>query len=69
MYRYGCMCVCMYAYLYIYIYIRCGVLMSTGNSPESLSRQVLVGIILVGRLGVTPFSCSMPPSPLSSPDS
>ena len=30
---------------------RGGILMSMGNSPESLSQQILVGIILVERLG------------------
>ena len=32
--------------------LRCGILMSIGNFPESSSRQILAGIILVGRLGV-----------------
>ena len=31
---------------------RCGILMSTGNSVEILSQGILVGIVLVGRLGV-----------------
>ena len=31
---------------------RCGILMSIGIFPESLSQQILVGRILVGRLGV-----------------
>ena len=31
---------------------RGGILMSIGNFPESLSRRILAGIILVGRLGV-----------------
>ena len=31
---------------------RGGTLMSLGNLPESLSQRILVGIILVGRLGV-----------------
>ena len=31
---------------------RGGILMSIANSPESLSQQVLVGIVLVGRLCV-----------------
>ena len=31
---------------------RGGILMSIGNFPESLSQAILVGIILVGRLGV-----------------
>ena len=29
-----------------------GILISIGNFPEVLSQQILVGIILVGRLGV-----------------
>ena len=32
--------------------LRGGILMPTGNFPESLSQAILVGIILVGRLGV-----------------
>ena len=32
--------------------LRGGILMSIGNVPESLSQRILVGIILVGRLGV-----------------
>ena len=32
--------------------LRGGALMSKGNSPEVLSRRILVGIVLVGRLGV-----------------
>ena len=32
--------------------LRGGILMSIGNSPESLSQGILIGIILVGRLGV-----------------
>ena len=32
--------------------VRVGVLMSMGNSPEVLSQRILVGIILVGRLGI-----------------
>ena len=31
-----------------------GILMPIGNFPEMLSQQILVGIILVGRLGVPP---------------
>ena len=31
--------------------------MSTGNLPESLSQAILVGIVLVGRLGVNVLSC------------
>ena len=33
--------------------------MSIGDFPESLSQQILVGIMLVGRLGVA--SSSLPP--------
>ena len=32
--------------------LRGGILISIGNSPEMLSQAILVGIILVGRLGV-----------------
>ena len=32
--------------------LRAGILMSIGNFPEVLSQRILVGIILVGRLGV-----------------
>ena len=32
--------------------LRGGILMSTGNFPETLSQRILVGIILVGRSGV-----------------
>ena len=32
--------------------IRGGILMSAGHFPESLSQAILVGIILVGKLGV-----------------
>ena len=35
----------------IILIIRGWILMSTGNFPESLSQAILVGIILVGRLG------------------
>ena len=34
------------------ILIQRGILMSIGDSPEGLSRQILAGIILAGRLGV-----------------
>ena len=37
----------MYVYIYIYIYIY-----PTGSFPETLSQRILVGRILVGRLGV-----------------
>ena len=37
----------------IMLFLRGGILMSIGNFPESLSRAMLVGIMLVGRLGVT----------------
>ena len=36
----------------IILILRGGILMSIGNFPESLSQAVLVGIMLVGRLGV-----------------
>ena len=36
--------------------LRGGILMSMWNFPESLSQGILVGIILVGRLGVRNFS-------------
>ena len=32
--------------------LRGGILMSTGDFPESLSQAILVGVMLVGRLGV-----------------
>ena len=34
--------------------LRGGNLMSTGDFPESLSQGILVGVILLGRLGVDP---------------
>ena len=37
----------------IILMLRGGILMSTGDFPKVLSHQILVGIILVGRLGVT----------------
>ena len=39
--------------------LRGEILMSTGNNPESLSQRILVGIILVGRLGV--LTCALLP--------
>ena len=36
----------------VILLLRGGILMSIGNSPEMLSQQILVGIILVGRSGV-----------------
>ena len=36
----------------IILIIRGGILMSIGGFPESLSQAILVGIMLVGRLGV-----------------
>ena len=36
--------------------VRGGILMSKGNFPESLSQGILVGILLVGRLGVALWS-------------
>ena len=35
--------------------LRGGILVSIGKFPESLSQAILVGIILVGRLGVPPY--------------
>ena len=32
--------------------LRGGMLMSTGDFPEGLSRAMLVGVMLIGRLGV-----------------
>ena len=37
--------------------------MSIGNFPESLSQQILVGIILVGRLGVGAQFGALPLAP------
>ena len=37
----------------IILMLRDRILMSTGNFPEILSQRILVGIILVGRLGVS----------------
>ena len=36
----------------ILLSLRCGILMSIGDVQNVLSQQILVGIILVGRLGV-----------------
>ena len=36
----------------IILILRGGILMSIGDFPESLSQSILVGIMLVGRLGV-----------------
>ena len=41
--------------------IRGGILMCIGNFPEVLSRRILVGIIVVGRLGVGPLTVNQPP--------
>ena len=35
--------------------LRGGILMSTGDLPESLSQAIIVGIMLVGRSGVRPI--------------
>ena len=35
----------------VILFLRCGILMSIGDPPESLSQAILVGIMLVGRLG------------------
>ena len=37
----------------IILIMRGGILMSMGNFPESLGQAMLVGIMLIGRLGVT----------------
>ena len=39
--------------------LRGGVLMSIGNFPESLSQQILVAMLLVGRLGVSSLFARM----------
>ena len=36
----------------IVLNLRCGILMSIGDFPESLRQAILVGKMLVGRLGV-----------------
>ena len=41
---------------YIILILRGGILMSIGKCPEMLSQLMLVGIILVGRLGVSEFN-------------
>ena len=41
---------------------RGGIPRPVGNSPESLSQAILVGIILVGRLGAFPPLCPTPSS-------
>ena len=43
----------------IILIMRGGILMSTGDFPESLSQAILLGMMLVGRLGVI-FSVSFP---------
>ena len=55
----------------IILIVRVGILMFIGNFPEVLSQAILVGIILVGRLGV-PIGLELagPPElagPLGSP--
>ena len=53
--------------------LRGGILMSIGNSPESLSPAMLVGVMLVGGLGVAralaiaSVSGRCPPAPGASP--
>ena len=37
----------------IILFSRGGILMSIGDFPESLSQAMLVGVMLVGRLGLT----------------
>ena len=44
--------------------LRRGILMSVENFPEMLSQRILVGIILVGRLGVQELP-PLPPLPVS----
>ena len=39
--------------------LRGGILMSIGNFLEVLSQAILVGIMLVGRLGIRPFSSTI----------
>ena len=39
----------------IILILRVGILMSIGNFPESLSQAILMGVMLVGRLGVAPL--------------
>ena len=46
--------------------LRSGILMSIRIFPETLSPQILVGIILVGRLG-EPALCDSDPDPDSCP--
>ena len=46
-------------YTSIILSLRRGILMSIGKFPESLSQQILVGIILVGRLGVLHRLCGI----------
>ena len=46
----------------IILILRCGILMSIGNFLEVLSQEILVGIILVGRLGVEARVCFSSPS-------
>ena len=45
----------------IILILRGGMLMSVGDFPESLSQAILVGIMLVGRLGVTDESGTVDP--------
>ena len=50
----------------IILILRDGMLMSTGDFPESLSQARLVGIMLVGRLGVVLFEISHSTKPYPS---
>ena len=37
----------------VILILKGGIFMSIGNSPERLSKQIYVGIVFVGRLGVS----------------
>ena len=56
-------------YSSIILILRGGILMSMVNFPESLSQRILVGIIIVGRLGVntTQRSRGSPRPPAEDP--
>ena len=47
----------------IVLILRGGILMSIGNFPESLSQAMLVGIMLVGKLGVRSHPSGLAPEP------
>ena len=40
----------------IMLFLRGGILMSIGNFPESLTQAILVGVMLIGRLGVVYYN-------------